>query len=116
MADERIPELVADLEDQIADCLKRDLILDKHKAKELAVKVARHITDNWGGQLIYIPKNTLGRISDRDMEVYRDFDGRNHAALAKKYGLTMQHIYRIVKEVGIRERAKRQGDFFDMGQ
>jgi len=32
--------------------------------------------------------------------------------LARKYDLTVQHIYRIVKEVGLAERAKNQGDLF----
>lgn len=113
MADERVPELVADLEDVIAACLKRDLMLESCQAKEMAIRIARHVTDNWGGQLIYIPKNHIGRVSERDMQVYRDFNGRNHAALAAKYQLTMQQIYRIVKEVGNRERLKRQTDLFN---
>ena len=112
MADNRVPELVADLEDQTAACLVSIAPLEKAQARHIARQVARHITNNWGGQLIYIPKNHIGRISERDMEVYRDFDGRNHAALSKKYDLTVQQVYRIVKEVGMRERAKTQGDLF----
>ena len=112
MADERVPELVTDLEDQMAACLLSELPIERKKALALSKKVARHITDNWGGQLIYIPKNHLGQLSERDMQVYRDFDGRNHAALVKKYHLTVQQIYKIVKEVGRRERAKNQGDLF----
>lgn len=112
MADERVPELVTDLEDQMTACLLSELPIERKKALALSKKVARHITDNWGGQLIYIPKNHLGQLSERDMQVYRDFDGRNHAALAKKYHLTVQQIYKIVKEVGRRERAKNQGDLF----
>jgi putative bacteriophage transcriptional regulator len=112
MADERVPELVTDLEDQMAACLLSELPIERKKALAMSKKVARHITDNWGGQLIYIPKNHLGQLSERDMQVYRDFDGCNHAALAKKYRLTVQQIYKIVKEVGRRERAKSQGDLF----
>lgn len=112
MADERIPELVADLEAQLADCLRREVRLDRHRALQIAKKVARFVTDNWGGQLIYIPKNHGGRLNERDLAVWRDFDGRNHNALAKKYGLTVQQIYRILKEVGARERAGRQQDLF----
>lgn len=112
MADERVPELVADLEDQTAACLMGELKLERRKAAEVAKKVARHITQNWGGQIIYIPKNLLGQISERDMQIYREFSGKNHAQLSRKYNLTVQQIYRIVKEVGIRERAKNQGDLF----
>ena len=112
MADERVPELVADLEDQTTACLISVIKIDRQRAVAVAKMVARHITDNWGGQLIYIPKNHLGQIDERDMQVYREFDGRNHAQLAKKYNLTVQQIYRIVKEVGLRERAKNQMDLF----
>lgn len=112
MADERIPELVTDLEDQMAACLMRDLLIERQQAKEISKKVARHITNNWGGQLIYIPKNTLGQLSERDLEIWAQFNGRNHAALAKKFNLTVQQIYKIVKEASERERAKNQADLF----
>ena len=46
------------------------------------------------------------------MQIYKEFDGKNHAGLARKYGLTVQHVYRIVKEVGMAERAKKQADLF----
>lgn len=112
MADERVPELVADLEDQTAACLMVELKIDRRQAASVAKKVARHITGNWGGQLIYIPKNLLGQISERDEQLYKEFDGRNHAQLSRKYNLTVQQVYRIVKEVGMRERAKNQADLF----
>lgn len=112
MADERVPELVADMEDQTAACLTRELKIERRRAAEIAKKVVRHITDNWGGQLIYIPKNLLGHVSERDMKIYQEFNGKNHGQLSKKYNLTEQHIYRIVKDVGIRETAKRQTDLF----
>lgn len=112
MADDRVPELVADLEDQMAACLLSSLTIDRKEALAISKKVARHVTDNWGGQLIYIPKNHLGKISERDLMVYKAFNGKNHPALAKQFGLTVQQIYKIVKEVGSVERAKNQGDLF----
>lgn len=112
MADERVPELVADLEDQTAACLIAELAMEKSRALEVAKKVARHITNNWGGQLIYIPKYHFGQLLERDRKLYEEFNGHNHAALSKKYNLTVQQVYRIVKEVGMRERAKNQSDLF----
>ena len=97
MADERVPELVTDLEDQMAACLMSELVIDRKKALEISKKVARHITDNWGGQLLYIPKNHMGKLSERDLNIYTQFNGKNHAALAKKFNLTVQQIYKIVK-------------------
>lgn len=111
MADDRIPELVTDLQDQVEHKLIA-LRIDARTAKTIGVEVAAYITTNWGGQLIYIPKNLNGQLSARDVQIYAQFNGRNHAALAKKFDLTVQQIYRIVREVGERERAKNQGDLF----
>ena len=112
MADNRVPELVADLEDQAVACLMSVLPMERQQAVEVSKKLSHHLTSNWGGQLIYLPKNLLGRVSERDLKIYKEFNGKNHVELARKYDLTVQHIYRIVKEVGMAERAKNQGDLF----
>ena len=112
MADNRVPELVADLEDQAVACLMSVLPMERQQAVEVSKKLSHHRTSNWGGQLIYFPKNLLGRVSERDLKIYKEFNGKNHVELARKYDLTVQHIYRIVKEVGMAERAKNQGDLF----
>lgn len=112
MADNRVPELVADLEDQAVACLMSVLPMERQQAVEVSKKLSHYLTSNWGGQLIYFPKNLLGRVSERDLKIYKEFNGKNHVELARKYDLTVQHIYRIVKEVGLAERAKNQGDLF----
>ena len=100
------------MQDQVAAQLTSTLQIDPELAHTIGVQVAGYITSNWGGQLIYIPKNHSGQLSSRDLEIYAAFNGRNHTLLAKKYDLTVQHIYRIVKEVGEREYAKRQNPLF----
>ena len=67
MADERVPELVRDLEDQITHYLLQETRIDRSRAILISKKVARHITANWGGQLLYIPKNHGGQLSERDI-------------------------------------------------
>ena len=42
----------------------------------------------------------------------RDFTGANHSELARKYGVSLQWIYKIVKTVRQEELARRQGDMF----
>ena len=113
--DDRVPELVTDLQDQLTAQLLAALpagTLAPQDAKIIGIKVARFITDNWGGQLIYIPKNQGGQLTQRDLQIWAEFNGNNHADMAKKYNLTVQQIYRILKEVGGRERAKVQGHLF----
>ncbi len=113
--DDRVPELVTDLQDQLTAQLLAALpagTLAPQDAKIIGIKVARFITDNWGGQLIYFPKNHGGQLSERDLQIWADFNGRNHIELASKYNLTTQHVYKILKNVGERERAKTQGNLF----
>lgn len=113
MADNRIPELVADLEAQTATFLLSELNLDNQQAQIISKKLSRHITSNWGGQLIYIPKNQGGKLDERDQQIYAEFNGKNHFDLAKKYDLAVQQIYKIVKTVGQYEMAQRQRGLFD---
>lgn len=39
-------------------------------------------------------------------------NGTNHSDLARKYGVSLQWIYKIVKTVRQEEMAKRQSDMF----
>lgn len=112
--DDRVPELVSDLQDQVAAQIKAAFpSIAPEKARDVGLRVADYITTNWGGQLIYIPKNVGGRASERDLQIWADFDGRNQIELAQKYGMSVQWIYRILKEVGEMMRAKTQGKLFD---
>lgn len=112
--DSRIPELVADLEAQTVACLTAVLPMIDHQTAMLVSKqLSQHLSLNWGGQLIYFPKNQGGKLDERDKQIYAEFNGRNHHELAKKYDLAVQQIYKIVKTVGQYEMAQRQRGLFD---
>lgn len=112
MTDNRTAELIADMEDQIVACLVSTANLGRQEALAAAKQVSGHLSRHWGGQLLYFPKNHLGKLLERDAEIRRRFDGRNHAALAMEYDLTMQQIYKIVREAAEYHRAKNQPDMF----
>lgn len=112
MTDNRTAELIADMEAQMTACLVSVANIDRQSAQVAAKQVSAHLSKHWGGQLLYFPKNHYGRLSERDAEIWRKFDGKNHAALAKEYGLTMQQIYKIVREAAEYHRAKNQMDMF----
>lgn len=69
---------------------------------ETALLVAEESTDTvldeFGGENLYIPKDISGKAHRRNRQIYDEFTGDNHATLAKKYGVTLQRIYAIVKE------------------
>ncbi|STZ74810.1 Mor transcription activator family protein [Bergeriella denitrificans] len=108
----RAAELMVDLEEQIAACLVSVSNTDRQTARITARQVSAHISKHWGGQLLYIPKNHLGKLDERDAEIWRRFDGKNHAELAREFDLTMQQIYKIVRDAAAHHRAKRQIDLF----
>lgn len=56
------------------------------------------ILDEFGGENLYIPKNISGKAARRNRQIYDEFTGDNHDELAKKYGVTLQRIYAIIKE------------------
>ena len=86
--------------------------MPENDAEIVASKVRLEIHHNWGGQQVYIKKNDAYVLSQRDMKIFNECKGYNHDQLAKKYNLTKQYIYMIVKIVTKAEVAKRQDDLF----
>ncbi|MBE8614120.1 DNA-binding protein, partial [Morganella morganii] len=52
-------------------------------------------------------------VSQRDREIFNEFDGRNHHELARKFGVSLQWIYSVVKRVRKEELDRMQGKLFD---
>ena len=75
----------------------RDVGLSPDVAEDAGVETFNRLSCHWGGQLIYFPKGVRVRVSRRNRAIYSDFDGHNHVALARKYNLTLQRIYQVVK-------------------
>lgn len=106
------PELLSDLADQVATKLSaRGVAADL--AAELGLAVAEHVREHWSGQSIYLPKGQQFDLSRRDMEIWRDFNGRNQETLARAHNLTVMRIYQIVKRVRAEMIKRRQGSLFE---
>ena len=76
--------------------------LPEKRAREAAESVAGAIRSAFAGSICYfpMPSKTLNR--SRDNAIYDRFNGVNHVALCKEYGLTRRRLYQIITEV--RER------------
>jgi len=107
-------ELLQDLAAKLAKQAQEALGIDEVKAKAFAEEAAAGLADDWGGQNIYIPMDLVGRRSQRNVQLYREFRGDNAPELAQKYGLSVQCIYRIVK-VMRQAHAQRQHSLLDAG-
>lgn len=84
----------------LLDSIERKLIESKID-EELATKLATLIVDDFrhqcGGMSVYIPKGVGLDAILKHSKIYQDFRGKNHTELAKKYNLSEQRIYQIVR-------------------
>lgn len=101
-----------DLRDQVAHQLK-DINIDPDIARQFANELMFTMSQNWGGQSLYIIKDDTFHIDERDIKIYNDFNGHNHTELAKKYKLSLQYIYRIIKRMAEIEKKRNQPDLFE---
>lgn len=78
--------------------------LPPDQAETLARELAEDIRINFGGGLIYIPKGSSYDRYQRDIDIWREFNGRNHFDLARKYHLGVAAIYDILARKHIRHQ------------
>ena len=97
-------ELLDDLQTHIEDKLL-GFKLSLETAKEIGESIRCFISNNWGGQNLYFPKDMDRQRLARNQEMYSKFDGSNHDELAKEYNLTTRAVYRVLKS--IHEKKKR---------
>lgn len=67
------------------------------EGKALARFVSKEISRNFGGEMVYIPKDSAFLRQAKHQDILSEFDGTNHRELARKYGVSMQAIYHILK-------------------
>jgi Mor family transcriptional regulator len=68
----------------------------------------------FGGQSIYVRQfeNTFAKL--RNDRIRGEFNGSNHRYLCRKYGLSVSHIYEILRDEK-RAEDDKQTDLFDYG-
>jgi len=102
------PGFLAEIADAAARTLRDVAGMEGEQADYLGYHVMRAIAEQVGGAQVYIPKaDSIARCA-RDEAIWRDFRGANHRELARLYGVTEIHIYRIVKRMRALDLAGRQ--------
>lgn len=104
----KAPELLTDLANQCAAVIHEQLNIDFAQAEEIGRETAERMSFIWGGQNLYIPKGLIYKVSKRDRQIFEEFTGNNHAALARKYGVSLQWIYKVLKAIRTEEISRRQ--------
>lgn len=62
---------------------------------EVAVK---GIYKTFRGSMVYIPLSAATERAFRNVRIFAEFDGHNQQELSQKYGMSVQAIYRIIKQ------------------
>lgn len=79
-----------------------EAVLEAVKNNNTPEDIASHALKNFsylfGGCVIYIPKLHTTNNSDRNRLIKQEFTGNNHTELARKYGLSIQAIYNILRK------------------
>lgn len=105
-------ELLADVAAHAAE-----ILLDHNVAPDVAEQagaaIADHLADNWGGQVVSIPKDFAYKLAQRDRLILGQFDGANHSELAKRYDMTERGIRKLLARAIQRQRDLFQGKLFE---
>nr|WP_113866244.1 Mor transcription activator family protein [Brenneria salicis]NMN91595.1 Mor family transcriptional regulator [Brenneria salicis ATCC 15712 = DSM 30166]RBP63066.1 Mor family transcriptional regulator [Brenneria salicis ATCC 15712 = DSM 30166]RLM30779.1 DNA-binding protein [Brenneria salicis ATCC 15712 = DSM 30166] len=107
------PELLVELAQHTASTIKEVVEIDTAIADQIGEAVANRMMQVWGGQNVYFPMGMAWKVSQRDLEIFHEFNGRNHHELARKFGVSLQWVYSVVKRVRKEELDRMQGKLFD---
>lgn len=80
--------------------------VDEDKADALALRITQSFLEIWGGFSVYLPKAESLQRLQRNRAIASEFCGGEADAirLAKKYGVSSIHVYRICAQ----QRAQRR--------
>jgi Mor family transcriptional regulator len=101
--------LDAALRRALADCLG----LDETAVANASQHAVREAVLQFRGQGLYVPVDYSPGVPQQYLDIWESFNGRNHDELATRFGVSVQHVYRVVKVMGEIERDRRQGRLFE---
>jgi Mor family transcriptional regulator len=94
----RLPELLADMHGALSAAFQKDG-KSQNDAEHDADIALEAMVENFGGETVYLPTAALAKAEERNARIRQEFTGNNHRELARKFGNSIQHIYRVVKKV-----------------
>ena len=82
------------------------------QADQVSNELVQRVAELWGGQLIYIGQGYEFKATQRDQQIYAEFNGHNHSELAQKFHIGVSYVYKIVKRMMAYEKKRNQPDLF----
>ncbi|PIA86383.1 Mor transcription activator family protein, partial [Escherichia coli] len=75
------PELLVELAQHTSETVREIIDIEPEVADQIGQAVANRMMQVWGGQNVYFPMGMVWKVSQRDREIFREFNGRNHHEL-----------------------------------
>lgn len=106
------PDMLTDLAQQVEASLRELVNMEQDRSEQVGQEVANRMAALWGGQLIYFPLGMKFKLTARDRKIWEEFSGHNQADLARKFGVSLQWIYKIIKAMRKEEQERLQRGLF----
>ena len=74
----------------------------------LAESLVASLHETLGGQQLYITMQHAAAVAAKHADLYRSFNGNNHADLAQRYKHSLRHVYRVIALCQFAEFQARQ--------
>lgn len=87
--------------------------VDKSRIDVAVAELIATMAEDFAGQHIYIPTDYTHRSQERAMSIYNACNGRNHAEVAREFGVSERTVYRIYKRILRQIKRQNQVDMFN---
>ncbi len=110
----RVPQFLAELADVTARVISSRLEATSEQAAQVGMEVARTVSREFAGELLYVAKGTGLDTDDRDRALLQFYlaNNRNIQATAKEFGLCVQQAYRRIRQLQAADAKDRQPPLF----
>jgi len=107
------PELLEDLAAATSELVQKKLpSMSADDAADVGIALAEHLRHHWGGQSFYVPRGGQFEARQKHLDIWKEFNGRNHRQLAKKHGVSLQQVYVVIRRMRQKLRDKSQPSLF----
>ncbi|WP_072669484.1 Mor transcription activator family protein [Vibrio injensis] len=95
------------------DALRQIYALFKQELdQESALRLLSSFCKHFGGFPVYVPKGRKLDSELKKIQIWHDFKGNNVEELARKYSVSVFHVYHVLKQMRKAEHDKRQPKLF----
>ncbi len=105
------PELIEELRDKLREFFIEEGI-EEPAARRIAFRASEMVRLDFGGQTVYFPKGRSIEPSERDLAIYRRFNGDNRNQLCREFNLSTSRLYQIINFVSDYMTKKNQLNMF----